>query len=290
MVTYVQTSYHDRLEQTKECVRRVSPYVDRIVIVQNDYGPQDEEQLEEISKCVNTQIIHKPWIDHFSAYRNRYLSAVSDGWVLVSDPDEWFSPDTCKTLREFIQDSKFGSAYNVVAFNAVDTFYSDDYKTKLASNRSSTWFKQLLFKYYPGLYYSGASGGIVHEQLIHPPGVRVKAINASPECYYEHVKSKFEQTFRGVRNFWIGGGGINDMGKHFPDWKMLHDRMFLDHGVTSWNQFNDALKAGTIPDWLKQWIRDHKDYQDSPESVNPLSSEVRELYMLYFDYYHPDQK
>lgn len=298
-ITFAQTSYSQRIEQTCECVKRLAPFVDRIVIVENDYTSEDCEKVRWASKdhvfqedgdTYKVQLIHKPWIDHFSAYRNRYLSAVNDGWVLVSDPDEWFSPDACKSLRELVQDSKFGSAYNVVAFNAVDTFYSDDYKTKLASNRSQTWFKQLFFKYYPGMYYSGAAHGIVHEQLIHPPNLRVKAINASPECYYEHVKSKFEQTERGVRNFWIGGGGINDMGQHFPDWKMLKERLWLDNQISSWHEFQDYLKAGKIAEWLKTWIREHEHYEDPPNSVNPLASEVRELYLLYFEYFHPEEK
>lgn len=258
-------------------------------MIQNDYEGQDEEILEEASKCP-IEIIHKPWIDHFSAYRNRYLSEVRDGWFLVSDPDEWFSEDACKSLRSLVEDSRFGSKYNIVAFNALDTFYSDDYKTKLSSNRSTTWFKQLLFKYYPGMHYSGAAGGVVHEQMIHPPDLRVRAINADPSCFYEHVKSKFEQTERGVRNFWIGGGGINDMGASFPDWKMLRSRMMLDYGISSWKDFHLFLKQGEIPVWLADWIKAHKDYQDPPNATNPLASEVRELYMLYFDYYHPDQK
>jgi hypothetical protein len=289
MITYCGTTYHERLGQSLECVKRVSPFVDRVVLVQNDFQGQDEEILEEACKCP-IDIISKPWIDHFSAYRNRYLSAVKDGWFLVSDPDEWFSEDACKSLRSLIEESRFGSRYNIVAFNAVDTMYSDDYKQKLASNRSTTWFKQLLFKHYPGMYYSGQAGGIVHEQMIHPPNLPIRAINAPPEMYYEHVKSKFEQTERGVRNFWIGGGGINDMGHNFPDWKMLHDRMFLDHNVSSWQEFKAFLKAGKLPKWLDDWIRGHEHYEDPKDSPNPIGSEVRELYMLYFDYFHPEQK
>jgi hypothetical protein len=267
----------------------VAPYVDHIIIVQNDFEGQDDEIVEEAAaKCPDVRVIRKPWIDHFSAYRNRYLSEVRDGWVLVSDPDEWFSKEAGEQLRSMIEHSQFGSRYNVVAFNSMDTWYADDVdwwhpdpKKIIASNRSTTWYKQLLFKHYPGLRYNG----VVHEGLQWPVEIPVKVTNASPECYYEHVKTQAECRERGTRNFFTGGGGVNDLGKVFPEWTQLRKRLTLELGIQTWYAFRDYLKTGNIAPWLKQWILDHRNWNVAAW----MSSEIRGLFYWYFVRLHPEE-
>lgn len=290
MITFGQSSYKARLPQTCEAVRRVAPYVDRIVIVQNDFDGQDDEIVEEAAaKCQDVRVISKPWIDHFSAYRNRYLSEVKDGWVLVSDPDEWFSKEAGEQLRSMILNSRFGSRYNVVAFNSMDTWYADDVnwahpdpKKILASNRSTTWYKQLFFKYYPGLRYNG----VVHEGLLWPQGIKVKVTNAPPECYYEHVKTNSEVRERGCRNFFTGGGGVNDLGKLFPEWTDLRKRLTLELGISTWYVFRDYLKAGNVAPWLKQWIIEYRNW----DTATWMGSEIRGLFYWYFKRLHPEEQ
>lgn len=280
-ITFCQTTYHDRLEQTKECVRRVSPYVNRIIFVQNDFQGQDEEILEELSKCP-INIIHKPWIDHFSAYRNRYLSAVKDGWMLVSDPDEWFNPTALRMLREFVEHSGFGSRYNIVAFNSHDTTYTDDYKSKIESHASG-WWKQLLYKYYPGMHYTG----VVHEAMLFPSDLHIRGVPAPPDAWYEHVKTKAEVTERGVRNFFTGGGGVNDQGKLFPAWKELRAKLLLELGIDTFAKFQSYLKAGNIAPWLKEWILQYRN-RDNPET-SWMNSEIRQVFYYYFVRLHPEE-
>jgi hypothetical protein len=278
------------MSQTCEAVRRIAPYVDRIVIVQNDFEDQDEEIVEEAAgNCPDVRVIQKPWIDHFSAYRNRYLSEVKDGWVLVSDPDEWFSKEAGEQLHDMIKQSRFGSRYNVVAFNSVDTWYADDVdwahpdpKKILASNRAGSWFKQLFFKYYPGLRYDG----VVHEGLHWPDTIKVNIINASPECYYEHVKTNAEVRERGTRNFFTGGAGVNDLGKVFPEWAVLRKRLTLELGISTWYQFRDYLKAGNIQPWLKQWIIDFRNWN----KADWMGSEIRGVFYWYFKRLHSEEQ
>lgn len=280
-ITFVQATYHTRLNQTLECVRRVTPYVDRIVIVFQDYTDDDYAQLNLARNGTPMQVIRKAWLDHFSAQRNRYLSAVSDGWFLCSDPDEWFGEEALKSLRPLIQDSRFGSRYNVVAFNPIDTFYSDDYTKILSQNRPTAWWKQLFYKYYAGMYYRG----VVHEQMIWPPELTVRGVNAPPEMFYEHVKTNLEQRERGCRNFFIGGGGVNDQGDKFPEWKDFRSKLLLEQGITEWHQFNAYLKAGNIASWLKDWILQYRNWNEHEW----MSSEIRGLFYYYFVRLHPEE-
>lgn len=254
--------------------------MDRIVIVEQDFQDQDSEQLEEAADGTAIEIIHKPWLDCFSCQRNRYLSAIRDGWVLVSDPDEWFSDEALKQLRDMIEYSQFGSHYNTVCFNSVDTTYSDDWKQVLHSQRASD-HKPLLFKRYGGQHYIG----LVHEDMSYPPGVARRLAYASPECSYEHVKTKLHVCERAVGNFFMGGGGMNDLGQQFPEWKNLRAKLELELGITSWTQFQTYLETGNVAPWLKNWILRYRNWNDIPN----IGSEVRKLFHYYMERLHPEE-
>jgi hypothetical protein len=99
------------------------------------------------------------------------------------------------------------------------------------------------------------------------------------------VKTNAEQCERAVRNFFIGGGGVNDQGKAFPAWKELRARLLLELGISEYKQFNAYLRAGNIVPWLKEWIIKYRNWNET----DWLGNELRKLFYWYFVRLHPEE-
>lgn len=68
----------------KRCLDSVSPWVDRIVVV--DTGSNDETVT--IARACGAAVSHFIWVDDFAAARNRSLDLADADWTLVIDADE----------------------------------------------------------------------------------------------------------------------------------------------------------------------------------------------------------
>jgi hypothetical protein len=283
-IIYTQGSYGERFEETKQCVERVQPYVDHVIIVYDDYA---DEQIKWLLNR-GVKAFHHPWEDNFPLMRNQLLDHAREvdphAWVLTSDPDELFSESLMRNIRNVLTDA-WANGFNQLGVNSHDVDVKADGTRDL---RVSNFFKMLIFKLDAGqVYYVGVGlCRTVHETLCgdwHP-----KAL--STEYYYEHIKyeSKQEVWERGIRNFWIAGGG-NNVGAVLPNgkpntpWFTLHaitDRL----GLKRWRDVREYMRRGNIDAELKQWLIEYRDWNEVPE----MASELREAFKWY-QFLHPDE-
>jgi len=271
MITFCQMT-QNRLGETIACINRVLNAVDRVVIV--DGGSIDDTifyMRNWSEREPKIEFYLHPWIDNFSAQRNNYLNRVQDNtWALVSDPDELFAEDTVAALGELI-DAAESKNFNMVGFRCRSvTLRGPD---KVWENLDD-YRKRLLFKKVPGVHYAGNP----HENL---SGMPHRIMDT--EFIYEHIKQEHVIWHRGARNMFCGGGGPN-LGATNPRWVRL--REICDGlGISTWHDFDTYLIAGNVSERIKDWMYEHKDVDGFDGA-----SEHRELWKLYFEIYHPEQK
>ena len=283
-IIYTQGSYGERFQETKQCVERVQPHVDHLIIVYDDYSDEQVKWLLERG----VKAFHHPWEDNFPLMRNQLLDHARDidahAWILTSDPDELFSESLVSNIRQVLAEAE-RNGFNQLGVN------SHDIDVKLDGSRDvrvSNFFKMLIFKLDAGqVFYQGVGlERTVHETLCGD----WRSTALPTEFYYEHVKfeSKQEVWERGMRNFWIAGGG-NNVGAVLPNgkpntpWITLH--AITDHlGLKRWRDLREYMRKGNIDAELKHWLIEHRNWNDVPE----MASEIREGFKWY-QFMHPEE-
>lgn len=262
----------NRLPETKFCLERVLPHVDRAVIV--DGGSIDDSIFyfrNWAQQEPKLEFYLHPWTDNFSAQRNNYLSRVEDNtWVLVSDPDEWFSDDILKNLHQLINTAESQNK-DMIGFQCRSVSLKGPHRVW---ENLDSYHKRLLFKKYPGVQYAGNP----HEHLKgHPHRIMDTSL------IYEHVKQENIIWHRGARNLFAGGGGPN-LGVGNPRWVALR-QLCSELGINSWHEFDRYLLRGNIDQRVKNWLISVHDLDGFDGA-----SEHRECYKLYFRIYHPEEE
>ena len=270
-ITYWVMGYGEREDQMEECIVRVRPYVDRVVIVHD--GTISKKFSQWAKDEMECELFYRRWDDNFSANRNHATNQVKSGWMLWSDPDELFCEAFLKALPAIIEASDNGNKYNCCRINSHDIEYNLEGE-KQCDNKSN-WYKQLFVKYYPGIKWTGTP----HEQL-HGPW---KSIQLPDEFYYEHTKTHKEICERAARNFSIGGGGNNEK---TPKWRELRE-ILKNHGLDelNWPKIRQYYRKGKIKQDIKDWLVGHRNDNDRPN----VDCEIRDFFTWYFVYLHPDE-
>ena len=262
----------NRLVETIRCLESVLPFVDQAIVV--DGGSNDDSIFylrNWAEKEPKLKFFLHPWTDDFSAQRNNYLKHVPDHtWVLVSDPDEWFSDEILQNLPKLIDTAEF-HLKDMIGFNCRSQSFKGP--VKVWDNLDNYW-KRLLFKKYPGTRYAGNP----HEHLINHPQ---KMMDTQFEYY--HVKQENIIWHRGFRNFVAGGGGPN-LGARNPRWVEFR-KLTTELGLNNWHEVDKYLIKGNIDQRLKDMLFTFKDLTGFDGT-----SEHREGYKLYFRIYHPEEE
>ena len=269
-------------------VRLLLPYVDTVTIV--DGGSQDQTipYMRNVSRQ-NDRVrffIH-PWRDNFPAQRNNYLARVAevanDGdWLLAVDPDEFLDTPSLTALRDLAR----------VVHAKRERFVRVGFKCRSVTLRGAErvhenhdeYWKGLFFKWSPALRYGHNGEGAVHETLDGADPMYITGHHPEfPVFWYEHRKQENITWPRGMRNYYIGGGGPN-LGRKNPRWIQLRniaDRL----GIKTWREMHAYLIGGSIDRYLKEWIIRYRH-----ETGWDGSSEQREFYKSYFRMYHPEEE
>lgn len=294
-----------KVEETYTVCKRIYPYVDDIIII-HQYPYKNELSKVKPDKC---HLYLTEWKDDFSWYRNQYIKRtgeiivekgydINDVWMLITDCDEIPSLATLYNLKDIIHHANnmySGKGATLITINSHDVIVKggessvnnsvtdnnvihnvrllEDYNdSEILYNHVSDSYKEMLMKYNNKLRYDG----IVHH-MIH--GTGLKFMQAPKEYYYDHIKTETDINIRGCRNYFIGGGGVNEKTEK---WKML--RKICDkYGILTWEQMKNVMDNGHIEDELLLFFINHKDDHDSH-----IDSELRSFY-TYYDNIHHDE-
>lgn len=262
-------TYGERETQTRRCVERVRPHVDRCVVVHDSTLSDESKNWLREHNC---ELHFREWDDNFSAQRTAYLNAAgANNWVLCSDPDELFCERLCQDLRKIVADAE-REGKGQLLINSHDINHDADGETRTCT---SDYFKALLFYNWPGTRYYGTP----HEVLHTPRSWRIKKLPR--EYYYEHEKHYHQVWERAARNVFVAGGGQNVrfLNPHWAPLRAIADRL----GIKRWPQMREYLRKGNVDPELKNWMvnnrRDGTDWEH----------EVMEFFRWYFEFLHVEE-
>lgn len=247
---YCIAFYDEQVGQVAKCLRRVTPYVNRCVLVHD--GTLTTFDIDKLHNAFapncKVEFVYRKWDDHLSKQRNAYLDRVEEGeWVIVSDPDELFNVSFLKDMRAILIDAEKGGM-NSLLINAHDIIK----ELEGATTTTTSTYKQLIFKMEEGVRYVGR----VHETLL--PGIQGwRNANLDPQYYYyEHHRTRLDLLEHEARNVFIGGGGINVLDKN-PMYAQWH-KWAKQHNIQSWPHMRAYIKTGHIEDDLLKIFIDHR--------------------------------
>ena len=265
-------------------------------------------------------VIQSEWDDNFPKQRQKYINAVGQyslyhadeaNYIAQADSDEFYSEGLLQDLKRlckyanvhFYSDNGYSHGYGL----RCHTINEDEYGTHI--NIDDFW-KLLIYRYVPELGISARSASgkehNVHEYFTIP--IQKNDLK-SDKYYYRHVKTQrdvYQRAF--ARNFFIGGGGPN-YGEEQLLWKPFRElvKECMGKEPETWWEFDAYLQSDNVDKRIEDWIIKHRyegledvehDLSDMEKKMLKLTgsinydgaSEVREGYLYYFNYLHPDKK
>ncbi len=277
---------------------RVRPYVNEIVIVYNHpVLNQVKSEFDDLSATLH----QVDWKEDFSFKRTQYIRksgeiikgnpekgyTKNNTWMLVTDTDEFPSISLLQNLQNVITKAEINSS-TVCTINVHDIFIKGEGtpnpftfiprpleeidKSEIISHNVGNYHKELLVKYNDRLEYRGK----VHHTL---SGTGLKIMSAPKEYYYDHIKTNSDLHSHGCRNWFIGGGGVQEFGEKWKSMRLITNK----YGLDSWEKMEKAMKVGNIPSDILQFFVEHKNDNDSH-----TDSELRSFYS-YYKIVHPKE-
>lgn len=271
---------------------RVRPYVNEIIIVHNQpVIAQVKAEFDELGA-----ILHwVDWKEDFSYKRTQYIRKTGElikekgsingytknnTWMLISDTDEFPSIALLQNLQHLIAKAEIEKS-TICTINAHDYFIKGEGtsnpftfiarpleeidKNEITLQKVSNYYKELLVKYQDKLEYTGK----VHHTL---RGSGLRMMQASKNYYYDHIKTDADLHSHGCRNWFIGGGGVQEFSKKWKEFHKITDK----YGLVTWENMEKSMKIGNLHVDILQFIVDHKDDNDSG-----TDSELRSFYSYY---------
>lgn len=290
----------NRLEMMRYNIERAYPYFDQFVIVDGGSTDGTIEWLEQQDKV---DIVHFKWCDDFPRSRNQYLKRVGElreenevSICCVADDDEFYSLFLMGNLK-LITEQVLKNNYNQLAVRCRSVSV-DREGTRVWESLDNFW-KPLLFKWEEGIHYADTR---LHESLIQPSGMRQTRANdfadTDREVLYEHIKQENVIWPRGMRNFYTYGGGPN-LGKRQALWTPFRELLRRAGDFENWIAVEAYLEQGNIAQEIKDWFikyrlegtptEDHGIPHEGRQEHYDGASEIRECFLTYFVWFHPDE-
>ncbi|MBW2109295.1 MAG: glycosyltransferase [Deltaproteobacteria bacterium] len=159
------------------CLQSVKGCVDEIVVV--DTGSTD--RTVEIAKGFGARVYFHPWEGDFAKHQNQAIDHATGDWILRMDADEVLAADSCKKIREAIEDDKADAFFiNYLSF----------FNNGASCLRES---KIRIFRNLDEIRYQGA----VHEQLTgyrHPRTLNVDTYHYGYDLNGKEKERKLRRT------------------------------------------------------------------------------------------------
>lgn len=263
-VTYCMVHWN-RLTELQKVVRLTSPHVDKTIII--DGGSTDgslEWLRSEECKKLNVVSIVRPWDDNPPGARNAYLDAAgNDGWILVTDCDEFLEEPALYTLKQTVHKLE-KEGCTLICYNSHDI--QTDVDGSVWEHKSGYW-NTMLFKAGPTVRYHGHT----HVGLSYLPG----QVHKSPFRYF-HIKSIPDQWLRGARNYWTTSAcASNTRDTEWQNFKFIVNK----YGYKLFADIVKDMRNGTIPQEIVDWMISTK---------NDSNTEKRSYFITYLIYLHPE--
>jgi len=279
-------------EESLPNAQKVKLYVDEIIIVHNQkkINEQVKAEFDELGATLH-YIDWEECKENFSYKRTQYIKKSGEIarikgydskklWMLITDSDEFPSLSVLQNLDSIITKAELNSS-TICTINSHDyiikgegtanpfTFIprqlEDIDKKEIITGLVSNYHKELFVKYQDKLEYKGH----VHHTL-HGSGLRISQL--PKEYYYDHIKTDADLHSHGCRNWFIGGGGVQEFSAKWKELRSITDK----YGFDTWEKMEKAMKIGNIPSDIKQFFIDHRNDND-----RHTDSELRSFYALY---------
>jgi len=298
MKTYFCQMVVNRLEMMRFNLEHAFPYFDHFVIVD---GGSTDGSVEWLKEQPKVSLVEFKWCDNFPKSRNQYLIRVGElrepdevSLCCVADDDEFYS----EYLMQNIHNAgalMLSQGANQMAIRCRSVSLGRD-NSRVWENLDNFW-KPLIFFWEPGIHYADS---VLHETLIPPSGVRPMqvedAANTNQEVLYEHIKRENIIWPRGFRNFYTFGGGPN-LGENQALWRPFRALLAEIGSFENWIAVEEYLVKGNVDQRLKDWFIKYRLDGTSEYGIEhegrkvPYdgASEVREAFLTYFVWYHPEE-
>jgi hypothetical protein len=175
----------------------------------------------------------------------------------------------------------FDANYNQMNLRCKDITLDSEGST--VKEELTDFYKPLLHLWEPGMRYAQP----IHEALQTPSGANQVCLDIYHDpvdwYFYEHRKVQGQVWERAVRNFFIGEGFHTSPGNK-KIWSEFHETI---GDFPTYIEFIAYLKKGNIAQEIKDFFIKYKDY--GMPSNEPCYTEIRELYLTYFELYHPEE-
>lgn len=264
----------NRLEEMQFAIRRVAPYVTRTCIVDGGSSDGTIEWLQS-KECRDMNVdfkVSKQFRyavgNHTPRERNQYLQMAGyDGWILVSDSDEFIEEEACKNLDNLVNMAANQGAIGL-CLRAHDIWEYED--GRVYDNVSDYW-NPMMWKGTPGQTYVGHT-----HSHIHLPGVNQKWVKSGYE--YRHTKTERMMWQNSNFLYWTTSKNADNV-TNDDTWVEFHNLM-QKYGHYDWHEFNKYMVNGNLPKEIKDYFIAKKDDE------NP---ELRAWFVDYFIFKHPEE-
>ncbi len=264
-IAFCQATYSRDFEETKKCIERVSPYVENVVISYDQTLTAKQVEWLEDNKNIEKyklELVKYEWQDNMPEMRNSYLNKAKElgvDWICVSDPDELYSEELCRNLREFIE--KYDHlGCNMIGVPCRDEFTNIGWLDNLdlakeqPGGKETDFWKPILILKVSGNRDDIKYEGVGKEKNVHETVVsygKVKSINLDKKYFYTHKKNALKIWRNAARNMFISGGGDN-VGDENTLWTELRS-LCKEMRIDEWSGENGFEKF--IEKGMDKWFR-----------------------------------
>ncbi len=288
--TYYCQMVTNRLGTMVPNLERAFPYFDHFLVVD---GGSTDGTIAWLEQQPKVELINFKWCDSFPRSRNQYFKKVASirepdeiSVCCVADDDEFYSEALMHNIN-IIAQQIIENQSNQLAIRCRSVTLDKDLN-RIAETVDEFW-KPLIFIWEPGILYED-SENTAHETLLMPSGQRqIKAndfAGTDQEIMYEHIKREGVVWQHGLRNFYTCGSG-HHLKDNQPLWRPFLELLSRHGTFESWTDVEEYLSKGNIAPEIKEWFIKHRKH--GLPSCDPQFTEIREGFLAYFIWYHPEE-
>ncbi len=285
VVTYLCMIVLDRLDTVAENITAALPFVDEVIIVD---GGSTDGTLEWLGGHPEIHVINFPWCDDFAASRNQYLQKIAElrspddlSIYVRCDDDEFFTEAVLQKVKPLVTQASLQGA-DQIRVRVRDVVL--DREGRRVSAEIGDFRKPLIHTWVAGMHYEG----VVHEALVTPGGTQQIDLDDSNGLFlYEHRKREQVWWPRGLRNFFLNGGGVPPQADRQQLWLEFKD-LIAKHGTFKTSvDFDAYLAKGNIAQEIKDWFIQNR--LIGLPSYDSKFTEIREGFLTYFIWHNPEE-